>query len=204
MVEMSSAVDEHVRPARTFYVFPDGELVPISTMLRYAEAAGFEVRDVESLREHYALTLRHWVRRLEEHREEAIRLVGDTVYRIWRLYMAGSAYGFTTGRLNVYQVLLVKRTGEGHSGLPLMRQDWYRQVPACQSKMGRPIILSGSGEGRACEWGKRPYFHASCFSDSGGRRGPVAPPVFKTARRASQRRPRWVRLPSTPAPPHPL
>src|SRR5512145_491133 len=73
------------------YVFPDGELVPISATLAAAEAAGFEVRDVESLREHYALTLRHWVRRLEEHHAEALRHVDEPTYRVWRLYMSGSA-----------------------------------------------------------------------------------------------------------------
>ena len=107
------------------YVFPDGDLVPISTSLRAAELTGFEVRDVESLREHYALTLHHWVRRLESHATEARRITSDTTYRIWRLYMAGSAHAFRSGRLNVYQTLLSKPS-LGRSGLPLTRDDWYR------------------------------------------------------------------------------
>jgi cyclopropane-fatty-acyl-phospholipid synthase len=107
------------------YVFPDGEMVPISTTLRAAEQSGFEVRDVESLREHYALTLHHWVRRLDAHAEQARGISDDTVYRIWRLYMAGSAHGFRTGRLNLYQTLLAKPR-QGSSGLPLTREDWYR------------------------------------------------------------------------------
>ena len=106
------------------YVFPDGEPVPISTSLRAAELSGFELRDVESLREHYALTLHHWVQRLEAHRQEACRITDDTTYRIWRLYMAGSAHGFCSGRLNVYQTLFAKPV-RGHSGLPLTRADWY-------------------------------------------------------------------------------
>ncbi len=106
------------------YVFPDGELVPINVTLRHAEEAGFEVRDVESLREHYALTLRQWVSRLEKAHDRARELVGETTYRVWRLFMAGSAYGFTVGRLNLYQALLVK-PDQGHSGLPLTRADWY-------------------------------------------------------------------------------
>jgi cyclopropane-fatty-acyl-phospholipid synthase len=108
------------------YVFPDGELVPIHTTLRAAEKAGFEVRDVESLREHYALTLRHWVRRLEAHHEQALQYVSEPTYRVWRLFMSGSAYGFTTGRLNLYQTLLVKPDKGGASRLPLTRSDWYR------------------------------------------------------------------------------
>jgi cyclopropane-fatty-acyl-phospholipid synthase len=107
------------------YVFPDGELEPISVSLRAAEDAGFEVRDVESLREHYMLTLRHWVRRLEASHEAALKSVDEVTYRVWRLYMSGSADGFRAGRLNVYQSLLVK-PDDGRSGLPLTRGDWYR------------------------------------------------------------------------------
>ena len=107
------------------YVFPDGELVPINTSLRAAESSGLEVRDIESLREHYALTLRHWVRRLEAHANEARRITDDTTYRIWRLYMAGAAHSFRSGRLNLYQTLLAKPL-HGQSGLPLTREDWYR------------------------------------------------------------------------------
>jgi len=116
------------RAARSFsdaYVFPDGELVPISTTMRVAEETGFEVRDVESLREHYAMTLRHWVRRLEAHHEQALQCVDEPTYRVWRLFMSGSAQGFTVGRLNVYQTLLVKPGVRGASGQPLTRQNWY-------------------------------------------------------------------------------
>ncbi len=108
------------------YVFPDGELLPISSTLRAAEASGFEVRDVESLREHYTLTLRHWVRRLEAHTDEARKLTNEVTYRIWRLYMAGSAYSFQTNRNNLYQTLLAK-PNRGNSGLPLTRSDWYSE-----------------------------------------------------------------------------
>jgi cyclopropane-fatty-acyl-phospholipid synthase len=106
------------------YVFPDGELVPISAMLAHAEDAGFEVRDVENLREHYFLTLCQWLRRLEANQIRACNLVGELKYRIWRLYLAGSAYYFQSGKLDLYQSLLVK-TAAGRSGLPLTRQDWY-------------------------------------------------------------------------------
>jgi cyclopropane-fatty-acyl-phospholipid synthase len=107
------------------YVFPDSELVPINRTLHYAEEAGFEVRDVESLREHYTLTLRHWTRRLELHHDEILQVVDEPTYRVWRLFLSGSAYGFSAGWVNVYQTLLVK-PDEGRSGLPLTRADWYR------------------------------------------------------------------------------
>ena len=125
----SRATDKPVKgPTFTdLYVFPDGELVPIHVTLRAAEEAGFEVRDVESLREHYALTLRHWVRRLEAQHERALQFVDEPTYRVWRLFMSGSAHGFTRGRLNVYQALLVKPDARGRSGLPLTRADWYRE-----------------------------------------------------------------------------
>jgi cyclopropane-fatty-acyl-phospholipid synthase len=106
------------------YVFPDGDLVPINATLRYAEEASFEVRDVESLREHYTLTLRHWAQRLQSRRNEALRAVDEATYRVWRLFLPGSAYGFAAGLLNLYQTVLVKPV-EGRSGLPLTRQDWY-------------------------------------------------------------------------------
>jgi cyclopropane-fatty-acyl-phospholipid synthase len=106
------------------YVFPDGELPPISAVLQAAERARFEVRDVENLREHYALTLRHWVRRLEGNRQDALRHVDEVTYRIWRLYMAAAAWRFSSGKLNLYQSLLVKQD-QGKSGLPLTRADWY-------------------------------------------------------------------------------
>lgn len=110
------------------YVFPDGELVPISVTVRAAEEGGFEVRDVESLREHYVLTLRRWVAALEAHHAQSLEFVDEPIYRTWRLYMSGSAYGFSAGNLNLYQTLLVKSQDDGRSGLPLRREDWYHSV----------------------------------------------------------------------------
>jgi cyclopropane-fatty-acyl-phospholipid synthase len=109
------------------YVFPDGELVPISEALGYAERAGWEVRDVESLREHYARTLRHWVRRLEAHADEAKRIAGEQAYRVWRIYMSGAAYSFTRERISVYQSLLAKPDAAGNAHLPPTRADIYRE-----------------------------------------------------------------------------
>lgn len=91
------------------YVFPDGEIVPVSTALKAAERSGLEVSDVENLSEHYALTLHHWVNRLEANAAEAKRLTDDVTYRIWRLYMAGSAHAFRVGRIHLYETLLEKR-----------------------------------------------------------------------------------------------
>lgn len=124
---IASPNDQRHRRSPTFserYVFPDGETLPIHTTLQTAAESGLEVRDVESLREHYALTLRHWVRRLEAHHEEAVRFTDEPTYRVWRLFMSGSAYRFAAGRQTVYQTLLVNSDG-GTSGLPLTRNDWY-------------------------------------------------------------------------------
>ena len=112
------------------YVFPDGELTPISASLHVAEEAGFEVRDVESLREHYMLTLRQWVKRLEERHDQALQYVDEPTYRVWRLFMSGSAYGFDVGRLNLHQALLVRPNKDGRSGIPLTRADWYTNQQA--------------------------------------------------------------------------
>ncbi|MDH5421814.1 MAG: cyclopropane-fatty-acyl-phospholipid synthase family protein [Acidimicrobiia bacterium] len=90
------------------YVFPDGELLPVDVVIGAAEDAGFEMRDAESLRRHYGITLRHWVANLERHETAAVDLVGELKYRIWRLYMAGSAAAFESAAISVYQLLLTK------------------------------------------------------------------------------------------------
>ncbi len=105
------------------YVFPDGELHPLSTMVDALESAGLEVRDVESLREHYADTLRAWVANLERNWDQAVRLSSAGRARVWRLYMAGSALGFQSNRLGVNQVLAVKPGPGGASGIPRTRSE---------------------------------------------------------------------------------
>jgi cyclopropane-fatty-acyl-phospholipid synthase len=139
---IAAARTETARRPPTFsdrYVFPDGEPQPLHTTLRAAAEIGFEVRDVESLREHYAWTLRHWVRRLEAHHEEAVRSTDEPTYRVWRLFLSGSAYRFAIGRQNVYQTLLVK-SENGISGLPLTRDDWYStDAAATGSSLSPPV-----------------------------------------------------------------
>jgi cyclopropane-fatty-acyl-phospholipid synthase len=110
------------------YVFPDGKLTATHDVISAAEGAGFEVRDVESLREHYAMTLRHWVSSLEEKRDDAIALVGNHTFRVWRLYMAASANAFTKAAINVLQTLLAKPDARGHSNIPLTRDDLYAEA----------------------------------------------------------------------------
>lgn len=107
------------------FVFPDGELTNISEVGRQMERAGFEIIDVESLRTHYAKTLEHWVRNLEKNEEKARALVPEKIYRIWRLYMAGSAFGFEKGNINVYQILVSKHSVPGLPRVPLTRGDLY-------------------------------------------------------------------------------
>jgi cyclopropane-fatty-acyl-phospholipid synthase len=105
------------------YVFPDGELLDVGDTVLAMERAGFEVRDVESLREHYARTLRAWVANLEAHWDEAVAAASEARARIWRLYMAASAVGFTDGGIAIHQVLGVVPTPEGDAGMPLTRRD---------------------------------------------------------------------------------
>jgi cyclopropane-fatty-acyl-phospholipid synthase len=107
------------------YVFPDAKLVPVASVIRSAESVGFEVRDVESLREHYTMTLRAWVSGLERRKAEAIKLVGERTYRVWRLYMSAGAFGFRAAGLNIVQTLLARPDAAGRSNLPLTREDIY-------------------------------------------------------------------------------
>ncbi|MFJ6797847.1 class I SAM-dependent methyltransferase [Streptomyces sp. NPDC091268] len=113
-----------INPFIDAYVFPDGELSPLGTTVGELERAGFEVRDVEALREHYALTLRAWVARLERAWDEAVRLTSPGRARVWLLYMAASALGFEHGRLGVNQVLAVKPAPGGDAALPLRLRTW--------------------------------------------------------------------------------
>lgn len=120
------------------YVFPDARLVPAAHVIGSAESVGFELRDVESLREHYALTLRYWLRRLEAHEHEAKRLVGEHTYRVWRLYMSTGAAGFSSARINIIQTLLARPDASGRSRIPLTREDLYQPAVASPSDQRLP------------------------------------------------------------------
>ena len=107
------------------YVFPDGELPHVSLAIEEMSRQGFEVVDAESLRRHYALTCEHWSHGFEEALPRLRREVDDRTLRIWRLYLAGCALGFTRGWINIYQLLGVKGDA-ARAGLPLTREDLYR------------------------------------------------------------------------------
>ncbi len=114
----------HVDEFIDAYVFPDGELAPLGRTVGTLEEAGFEVRDVESIREHYALTLRRWVANLEANWAEAVRVTSEGRARVWRLYMAASALSFEHNRIGVNQVLAVRPGEGGASGMPLRARTW--------------------------------------------------------------------------------
>jgi cyclopropane-fatty-acyl-phospholipid synthase len=116
------------------YVFPDGELLDVGDTVLAMEEAGFEVRDVESLREHYVRTLHAWVANLEDHWDEAVALVGARRARVWRLYMAGCANRFQDAAMSVHQVLGVVTDGKGASHMPGTRRQW--ELP------GRPSAVA--------------------------------------------------------------
>ncbi|KUL55592.1 MULTISPECIES: SAM-dependent methyltransferase [unclassified Streptomyces] len=118
--ESAYSVDEFIDA----YVFPGGELAPVGTTVGLLEHAGFEVRDVEAIREHYALTLRAWVGNLEARWAEGRRLTSPGRARVWRLYMAASALAFERNRIGVNQVLAVRTPPSGASGTPLRTRDW--------------------------------------------------------------------------------
>jgi cyclopropane-fatty-acyl-phospholipid synthase len=106
------------------YVFPDGELSPVGTTVARLEEAGFEVRDVEALREHYGRTLRAWVANLEAHWKDAVAATSAGRARVWRLYMAASAVSFERNRIGINQVMAVRTPIEGRAGLPASRGAW--------------------------------------------------------------------------------
>jgi cyclopropane-fatty-acyl-phospholipid synthase len=106
------------------YIFPDGELIDVGEVVKGMQRAGFEVRDVESLREHYVLTLRAWLANLEAGWDRAVGLVGERRARAWRLYMSASANAFEEGKIAVHQVLGVRPGPRGESGMPRTRSSW--------------------------------------------------------------------------------
>jgi cyclopropane-fatty-acyl-phospholipid synthase len=116
----------HSRLARSSfidrYVFPDGELHEVGTVVSAMQQHGLEVRHVESLREHYAKTLRSWVTNLEKNWDEAVRHASIGRARVWRLYMAACALNFEEGRTEIHHILAV-RADDGRSRMPL-RPDW--------------------------------------------------------------------------------
>ena len=111
------------------YVFPDGELIDVGEVVLAMERAGFQVRDVESLREHYARTLRCWVANLQAGWGRAVELVGPNRARVWLLYMAASAVGFDDGGIDIHQVLGVVPTPDGTSRMPRTRDGWGTTPP---------------------------------------------------------------------------
>ncbi|GAA1532157.1 cyclopropane-fatty-acyl-phospholipid synthase family protein [Streptomyces albidochromogenes] len=123
--EAAYQVDEFIDA----YVFPDGELAPLGRTVGTLEDAGFEVRDVESIREHYALTLRRWVANLEDNWSGAVRATSLGRARVWRLYMAASALSFERNKIGVNQVLAVRPGKDGTSGMPLRARTWNPAAP---------------------------------------------------------------------------
>lgn len=108
------------------YVFPNGELLHLVMISAEISEVGLEVVDVESLRLHYARTLDHWSERLEDNLEAAAKMVPAQALRIWRLYLAGCAYAFARGWINLHQILAVKPHADGSHELPWTREDLYR------------------------------------------------------------------------------
>ena len=130
------------------YVFPGGQLAHISTVIEGAAAQGLEAVDAEALREHYAKTLWHWVERLEAHSDAARAEVGEERYRIWRIYLAGSAHAFDRGWLSLWQVLAGKPYADGRLPHPLTREYMYgprRTAGAAAADAGAPGTTRTAG-----------------------------------------------------------
>jgi cyclopropane-fatty-acyl-phospholipid synthase len=124
------------------YVFPDGELQSLGTVIAAMHDHGLEVRHEENLREHYAMTLREWGANLERNWTHAVAEVGERRARVWRLYMALSRVGFQVNRVQIHQVLGVRVRSDGSSGMPL-RPDWGRAKRAPGS-VDRPKQTTGA------------------------------------------------------------
>ncbi|MFI2781762.1 class I SAM-dependent methyltransferase [Streptomyces sp. ALB3] len=133
------------------YIAPDMHMRPLGETVGLLEAAGLEVRDVESLREHYVLTVEAWHRTLEERWPEFVALAGEETARVWRLYLVGGALAFEEGRMGVDQILSVRPGAGGAAGMPATRHGWYEDpgtVPAPRPDTGAaPVDEAGRGPG---------------------------------------------------------
>ncbi|MFS8102923.1 cyclopropane-fatty-acyl-phospholipid synthase family protein [Lentzea alba] len=105
------------------YVAPDMHMRPVSATTGFLEGAGLEIRDVHAMREHYVWTVRAWAQTLEDRWDEVVALVGEGQARVWRLYLAGGALTFEEGRMGVDQILAVRRSPDGRSGMPRVRRE---------------------------------------------------------------------------------
>lgn len=110
------------------YIFPDGEILPLSMTLDALERASLEVRDVEALREHYGMTLRAWTENLRSSWDSALAEVAPAKARAWLLYLAACALAFEHGNLTINQVLAVRQGSLGSSGMPRTREAWMAQA----------------------------------------------------------------------------
>ena len=125
------------RDAFTYrYIFPDGDLHPVSDLTSSLQRIGLEVRDVESLRDHYPLTLRRWLANLRANRDRTVGLVGAERERIWELYLLASAIGFEDADVTVYQVLATRP--DGQHKLPLTRAQLLKPTPEDVARRGQP------------------------------------------------------------------
>ncbi len=114
------------------YIFPGGELDHLGHMVQCMESTGFDVHDVEGWRDHYSLTCRHWCRRLEQNRVEAIRLVGLERFRLWTLYLSGCVFALGDGGARIYQTVATKQVAKGRTSMPWTREHLYanpNQIP---------------------------------------------------------------------------
>ncbi|MCW0214551.1 MAG: cyclopropane-fatty-acyl-phospholipid synthase family protein [Pseudonocardia sp.] len=127
------------------YVAPDMHMRPLGETLNVLEAAGHEVVDVHSLREHYVWTVRPWLDTLQDNKAEAITLIGEEQYRVWLLYLAGAALAFEENRMGVHQILMVRPDADGRSGLPRSRAATLGADPALD-RLAKDVTPAEAGD----------------------------------------------------------
>ena len=118
------------------YIAPDMTMRPLNRTLAFIEEAGFEVRDVHAMREHYARTIRAWHEEMERRWDEVVAMIGEEHARVWRLYLAGGALSFEENRMGVDQILSVRPSPSGRSGMAATRIGW--EQPQARAVSPRP------------------------------------------------------------------
>ncbi len=103
-------------------IFPGAYPPTIKEMMDIFEPGCLSVLDVENLRLHYAITLRHWRERFESHREQIEDMMDEEFVKAWRLYLSGSIAAFDLGELQLFQVVFARSS---NNELPWSRTHLY-------------------------------------------------------------------------------
>ena len=125
------------------YIFPGGYIPALSETVAASEKVLLIASDVETLRLHYALTLREWYRRCLDHKDEIVAMYDEKFFRMWTFYLSGATAAFESGGMCNFQIQYVR----SRHALP-MHRDYMAEaeeaIMSSQNAPARPKALSNA------------------------------------------------------------